>query len=133
LGAPIVNRREDVAGSNGEAGATTLRTRARTSAIGAASFRRAVRRNDALRRSQEQRIVEEASEPAKPVADGRRREVQSIRRPADMPLRQDGFEHDEQVEVEAREIDLVQHRHADPLVDAVSLEQAAALARGERP
>ena len=36
-GAPIVNRRVDVAGSNGSAVEMTLRTRARTSAIGAAS------------------------------------------------------------------------------------------------
>ena len=75
----------------------------------AGQFRRARRRHDALGRSQEQRIVEQPTQPAEPVADRRRRQVQPIRGAADVPLFQHRLEQDEEVEVGSGEINLIQH------------------------
>ena len=42
------------------------------------------------------------AQPAEPVADGRRRQIQPVGRAADIALRQHSLEQDQQVEVGAR-------------------------------
>ena len=96
-----MNRRVELAGSNGAAVEMTLARAGQNVGDRAGQLRRANRRHDALGRSQEQRIVEQLAQPAEPVADGRGREVQAIRRPADVALFQHRLEEDEKVEVGA--------------------------------
>jgi hypothetical protein len=72
--------------------------------------------------SQEQRIVEKAAQPAEPVADRRRREVELRRRPAHVSLRQHGLEEDEKVEIDARKVNLIQHIAEIISLDSVSLK-----------
>ena len=43
------------------------------------------------------------------MADGGRRKVQALRRPADMPLLKDNLEQHKQVEINSGKINLVQH------------------------
>ena len=105
-------------------------------------FRRARGRHDALGRSQEQRIVEQPTQPAEPVADGRRRQVQPLGGAADVTLLQHDLEQDEQVEVGSGEINFIQHiaeiislDSATPNCDLLPRNRSAALERcqTERP
>ena len=70
---------------------------------------RACRRHHALRRLQEQRIVEQPTQPAEPVADGGRREIQPLGRAPDVAFFDHHFEQHQQVEVGAREVNFIQH------------------------
>ncbi|WP_245309181.1 hypothetical protein [Bradyrhizobium retamae] len=56
------------------------------------------------------------------MADGGRRKVQPLRRPADMPLLKDDLEQHEQVEIDAGEINLVQHNAEIISLDSVRLK-----------
>ena len=58
-------------------------------------------RHDALGRLEEERIVEQAPEPAKPVADRRRRQAKTIGSTSDMALLEHHVEQDEEVQVDA--------------------------------
>ena len=100
-GAAMMKRRDDLAGSNASAPEMTLRTRASTSAIGSGQLRRARGRHHALRRAQEQRIVEQQPQPLQAVTDRGRRQVQPRGGAADVALAQDHLEQRQQVEVGA--------------------------------
>jgi hypothetical protein len=43
------------------------------------------------------------------MADGRRRKIQPLRRPADVPLLKDDLEQHEQIEIDPGKVSLVQH------------------------
>ncbi|MGY3119978.1 hypothetical protein ACVWXQ_003915 [Bradyrhizobium sp. S3.14.4] len=96
-GAPIVKRRWLFAGSNGLAEPTSCSTRAMISAIGWFKLQGPLRWNDALRRSQEQRVVQNKAQPAKRVADSGRRQVQSRGRARDMAFFQDHAEEHKEI------------------------------------
>src|SRR5262245_37295753 len=69
----------------------------------------ALGRNDSLRGFQKQRVAQQRAQAAKPMADGRRRKMEPLRRPADVPLRKDDLEQHEQVEIDPRKISLIHH------------------------
>lgn len=71
-------------------------------ADGRGELQRAVGRHNAPWRAQEQRVAEQAAQPAEAMADRRRRQIQPRRGAADMALLHNGLEQDQQVEVDAR-------------------------------
>ena len=77
--------------------------------------------NHALRRSQEQRIVEQPTQPAKPMTDSGRRKPQPFGRTADVTFLQHHLEQCQQVEVGSRQVSLVQH-----IREIISLDSAPA-------
>ena len=66
-------------------------------------------RNHALRGAQKQGIVEQQTQPVQAVADRRRRQMKALRRLADMPLRQHGLKHRQQIQVGITEMNFIQH------------------------
>jgi hypothetical protein len=97
-GAPIVNARVDVPGSNGSEDVTTRRAPASISAMGPASSRaRAVGTTPfGVRRN---RVTQEPAQSPEPVADRRGGKLQQRRGPTDMAFPQHCLEHNEEVQV----------------------------------
>ena len=87
---------------------------------GAGEFHRARCRDDAFRRAEEQRIVEQAPESSEAMTYGRWGQAEPLRGAPDMPFFQDRFEENEEVEVGPREINLIQH-----IAEIIALDSVA--------
>ena len=79
-------------------------------------------RHHALRRPEEDRVAQQAPEPAQPVTHRRWREVEPLRRAADVALPQDGLEEHQEIQVDPGEVSFVQH-----LGEIISLDAAGQL------
>src|SRR6185295_13951730 len=65
--------------------------------------------NDAFRGLEKQGIAEQRAQAAESMADGGRRKMQPLRRPADVPLLKNDLEQHKKIEINPGKVSLVQH------------------------